>query len=121
MAHVGSSRSLRLATVASLLLALCALPSASSAGPISRGFGMVMQKNVTAGTLQIDDSTFIVASGTTFTDLEGNPTSFEAFYVFDTSRPIFPIEDATLVEFVAEFDGANWRLRSVKRIRELPN
>jgi hypothetical protein len=103
---------------AALLCLLVAMPAVATENV--RGWGIAMAKDLDSKTVKIDDKTYTVVAGTTFKDLEGNVISFEDLAIFDVSKGLFNVKNATVVEYVARRNEGRWYLVSVKRVPELP-
>ncbi len=117
---IGARCGLLTAAMGLLVAAVLAIASPAAADSRVYGKGVVISKDLLAGTMQIDGATFVVGPGTTFEDLDGNALSFEAFDVVSAKGRIVATADTTIVEWVAESDGARLVLVSVKRVREVP-
>ena len=101
-----------------LLLAGSAVASESTIGQ-----GIIMQRDVTAQTLQIDGRTFRVSSSTTFTDVDGSPLEYEKFFIFNVYDGVFRLSDATRAQYQASRPNPKgpWELDSVTLIETIPD
>jgi hypothetical protein len=100
---------------------LCMLVASPAAAENVRGWGIAMAKDLDANTLEINGKTYTVVGGTTFKDLEGNVITFEDLAIFDVSKGLFTLAEATVVEYVARQSEGGWFLVSVHRVLELPH
>ena len=87
------------------------------------GQGIIMQRDVTAQTLQVDGRTFKVSSSTTFTDVDGSPLEYETFFIFNVYDGVFRLSDATRAQYQASRPNPKgpWELDSVTLIETIPD
>jgi hypothetical protein len=110
----------RLAAAVVVLLALSSA-MAGAAEPM-RAWGIVMERDLRASTLQVDERTYQVSATTVFKDLDGQVITFETLPVFDVHQGLFSLEDATKVEITARpARNGQWVLESVRMIDRLPH
>ena len=96
------------------------LTAAASADQETKGFGIVMSRDLAASTLEIGDRVYRVTPRTTFKNKDGLLTSFEALDIFDVHQGLFSLDDATKVAFVSVSTADGPELRSVVVVAELP-
>lgn len=106
-----------------LALGTLILTSSAVAGESTIGQGIIMQRDVTAQTLQIDGRTFKVSSSTTFTDVDGSPLEYETFSIFNVYDGVFRLSDATRAQYQASRPNPKgpWELDSVTLIETIPD
>lgn len=100
---------------------LCAVAMTAAADTQTRGFGIVMSRDVARSTLEIGNTVFKVTPQTVFKDAEGNPTTFAGLAIFDVHQGLFSLDEATKVAWVGVSDSEGTQLQSVVVIKELPN
>ena len=100
---------------------LAAVATASADQHRIQSWGIVMSRDLSAGTLGIDDRVYRVTSQTRFRDVDGAVIAFDGFAVFDVHAGVFALSDATKVEYVARRTRAGWVLESVQLVDELPH
>ena len=116
---IRSIRRTHLALVFGALLLTCSAVASES----TIGQGIIMQRDVTAQTLQIDGRTFRVSSSTTFTDVDGSPLEYEKFFIFNVYDGVFRLSDATRAQYQASRPNPKgpWELDSVTLIETIPD
>ncbi len=107
----------------SLVLGLLFVVSAEASGESTLGQGIIMKRDLTARTLQIDGRTFKVSSSTIFTDVDGSPLEYETLFIFNVYDGVFKLSDATRAQYQATRTGPKspWELDSVTLIETIPD
>ena len=106
---------------AAFCLAILLLPAAAWSAEKIHGWGIVMSRNLTESTLEIDGRVYQVTPSTSFTALDGSVLELATLPIFDVSKGLFSVADATKVEYWGQRDSTGAVvLDAVQIVNRLP-